>query len=136
MMVGREIARAFPPKPARDRRPQPLLEVEALSWAGRLADISFGVGRGEIVGLGGLDGQGQRELLLALFGVLRGVEGRIKVAGREVAIDSPARAQSAPIDLALIPEERKTDGLLLHRSIGEKNSLGARTDERRGGDEG
>src|SRR3546814_13748812 len=106
MMVGREIARAFPPKPARDRRPQPLLEVEALSWAGRLADISFGVGRGEIVGLGGLDGQGQRELLLALFGVLRGVEGGIRVAGREVAIHRPARPKAAPNGLARNPGTR------------------------------
>ena len=56
------------------------------AWVGasRLADLSFTVGKGEIVGLGGLDGQGQRELMLALFGVLRGVEGTR--AGRRPAL--------------------------------------------------
>ena len=60
----------------------PLLEVKNLGWTDRLRDISFYARAGEIVGLGGLDGQGQRELLLALFGVLRGVSGEIRVAGR------------------------------------------------------
>ena len=54
----------------------PLLEVKHLSWLDRLRDISLTAEAGEVVGLGGLDGQGQRELLLALFGVLRGVWGR------------------------------------------------------------
>ena len=75
LMIGREWAHVYPPKPAREARPEPVLEVTGLSWAGRLKDISLSVGAGEIVGLGGLDGQGQRELLLAFFGVLRGLEG-------------------------------------------------------------
>ena len=48
---------------------------------------------GEVVGLGGLDGQGQRELLLALFGVLRGVSGEIRIDGRPVAPSSPRAAK-------------------------------------------
>ena len=61
----------FPPKPGpvpADR--PPVLECRGLSWTQRLRDISLAVRPGEIVGLGGLDGQGQRQLLLALFGVL------------------------------------------------------------------
>ncbi|HET8727257.1 MAG TPA: sugar ABC transporter ATP-binding protein, partial [Alphaproteobacteria bacterium] len=125
MMIGRDLARVFPPKPVRDRRPDPVLEVEGLSWGDRLSDVSFTVGRGEIVGLGGLDGQGQREILLALFGVLSGIEGRVRVDGREVRVDGPARAKSPAIGMALIPEDRKTEGLMLPMSIGDNISLAA-----------
>ena len=50
---------------------------------------------GEIVGLGGLDGQGQRELLLALFGVLRGVSGEIRIDGDAGRALEPARGEVA-----------------------------------------
>ena len=50
---------------------------------------------GEVVGLGGLDGQGQRELLLALFGVLRGLSGSLLIDGKPVSIDEPARPPAA-----------------------------------------
>ena len=80
---------------ARRRRGPPLLEVADLSWADRLHDISFHARAGEVVGLGGLDGQGQRELLLALFGVLRGVSGEIRVAGRVGLSFEPACGQIA-----------------------------------------
>ena len=65
--------------------------------AGRIGSkgISLDVGAGEIVGLGGLDGQGQRTLLLALFGVLRGVSGRVTVNGRAVRPGSPAAGEDA-----------------------------------------
>src|SRR3569623_2815020 len=59
LMIGRDIAAQYPPKPARGS-PKPMLAVEDLSWAGHLARISLRVGAGEIVGLGGLDGQGQK----------------------------------------------------------------------------
>ena len=54
-----------------------------------------GVGKGEIVGLGGLDGQGQGELLMALFGILRGAHGQVWVKGKRRRITSPAAAASA-----------------------------------------
>src|SRR5579862_5922803 len=64
LMIGRDIATQYPPKPTRPR-PPPALKIESLGWEDRLADISLEVGAREIVGLGGLDGQGQRTLLLA-----------------------------------------------------------------------
>ncbi len=75
MMIGREYSSAFPPKPARAEpiRPAALLRCRNLCWGDSLRGISLHRRRGEVVGLGGLDGQGQRELLLALFGVLRGM---------------------------------------------------------------
>jgi ribose transport system ATP-binding protein len=115
-MIGRDITAQYPPKPARPR-PPPSLEVTSLGWADRLRDLSFTVGPGEIVGLGGLDGQGQKEVLLALFGVLKGVTGTVTVEGRPHRPASPADARRAA--LALIPEDRKTEGLMLPMSVGD-----------------
>lgn len=118
LMIGRDIATQYPPKP---RRPPlaPALKVENLGWEKRLEGISLAVGSGEIVGLGGLDGQGQKTLLLALFGVLRGVTGDIVVNGRVVRPGSPAAAKAKDIGIALVPEDRKTEGLMLPMSIAD-----------------
>ena len=96
-----------------------------LNWGDRLRDISFTADAGEIVGLGGLDGQGQRELLLALFGVLRGVSGEIRVAGAPASPSSPHAAKDKRIGMALIPEDRKTEGLMLPMSVRENLSFAA-----------
>jgi ribose transport system ATP-binding protein len=123
MMIGREMSAVYPPKPWRKEPPAPVLQVSNLSWTDRLADISLSVGKGEIVGLGGLDGQGQRQLLLALFGVLRGVEGTITVDGNRISLSSPTQATKPAVGMALIPEDRKTEGLMLPMSIGENISI-------------
>ena len=95
LMIGREYSAVFPARRAARRRAPgaPALEVRRLAWTDRLHDISLQLGAGEVVGLGGLDGQGQRELLLALFGVLRGATGEVLVDGKPVAITGPARAK-------------------------------------------
>jgi ribose transport system ATP-binding protein len=125
MMIGREWRNVYPPKPTRDAPPPTTLELHEIAWEDRLHGISLTVGRGEIVGLGGLDGQGQRELLLALFGVLRGVSGEIAVNGERRRIDSPAEAKRAAIGMALIPEDRKTEGLMLPMSVRDNISIAA-----------
>src|SRR5262245_14221022 len=85
LMIGREYSNVFPPKPERAKTGEaPVIEVRKLSWADRLKDISLSAKAGEVVGLGGLDGQGQREFLLALFGVLKGVTGEMLVDGKVV----------------------------------------------------
>src|ERR1700758_413836 len=120
LMVGRDIAAQYPAKPAREPA-KPVLALENLSWEKHLDRISLSVGAGEIVGLGGLDGQGQKSLLLALFGVLRGITGRIMVEGREVRPGSPAAAKS--VGIALVPEDRKTEGLMLPMSIADNLAI-------------
>jgi ribose transport system ATP-binding protein len=126
LMIGREYSHVFPPKPPPQAGGEPpLLEVKNLSWADRLRGISFTARAGEVVGLGGLDGQGQRELLLALFGVLRGVSGEIIVAGNRVSPASPYEAKARTIGMALIPEDRKTEGLMLPMSVRENLSFAA-----------
>jgi ribose transport system ATP-binding protein len=126
LMVGREVGAGFPARPARSAADAPpRLEVAGLGWDGRLNDISFRLHAGEVVGLGGLDGQGQRELLLALFGVLRRTTGRISIDGRPVAIESPSVAKRKNIGMALIPEDRKSEGLMLPMSVRDNLSFAA-----------
>ena len=121
LMIGRDVEAQFPPKPkpvAPEELGDPLLKVRGLSWQNRLNGIELTVHRGEIVGLGGLDGQGQKELLLALFGVLRDVEGEVVIGGRKGIPSSPA-AKTAATKVALVPEDRKTEGLMLGMPIAD-----------------
>jgi ribose transport system ATP-binding protein len=126
MMIGRDVEHQFPPKPHAAERPAHL-SISGLKWENRLNGVDLSVGKGEIVGLGGLDGQGQKELLLALFGVMRGLEGQVTVGGQNAITASPAAAKSAGRRIALVPEDRKTEGLMLPMSIAD-NLLAASYD--------
>jgi ribose transport system ATP-binding protein len=127
LMIGREYSNAFPAKSAAAPPPGavPRLELRDLSWGDRLDSISLRLHAGEVIGLGGLDGQGQRELLLALFGVLRGASGELLIDGRRVRIAGPSDAKRPEIGMALIPEDRKTEGLMLPMSVGDNLSFAA-----------
>ncbi|MBU1304466.1 MAG: sugar ABC transporter ATP-binding protein, partial [Alphaproteobacteria bacterium] len=127
LMIGRDVEAHFPPKPALQGRPA-FLQISNLSWENRLKGVNLGVGKGEILGLGGLDGQGQKELLLALFGALRGVEGQVKAEGNVSRPSSPFSAKTGRTRIALVPEDRKTEGLMLPMSIGD-NLLAASYDK-------
>jgi ribose transport system ATP-binding protein len=129
MMIGRKYQHAFADKPAdkpeRRLAAEPVLACLDLAWNDTLQGVSFSLKSGEILGLGGLDGQGQRELLLALFGVLRGCAGKIEIDGKAVSIASPVVARGNEIGMALIPEDRKTEGLMLPMSVRENLSFAA-----------
>ncbi len=126
MMIGREYSNVFPEKPPHVAgSAAPALECRRLGWTESLHDISFGIDKGEVVGLGGLDGQGQRELLLALFGVLRGTTGDVLVDGKAIALGSPSAASADDVGMALIPEDRKTEGLMLPMTVRENLSFAA-----------
>jgi ribose transport system ATP-binding protein len=124
LMIGRKYDGVFsakPPPPEGERVTR--LEARDISWTTRLNTVSLQLHAGEIVGLGGLDGQGQRELLLALFGVLRGVSGQVKIDGHPVAIHGPGEAKRVNIGMAMIPEDRKTEGLMLPMSVRDNLSF-------------
>jgi ribose transport system ATP-binding protein len=125
MMIGREYKTVFPVKPNKPADRPAALTVRNLAWTERLKGIDLAVRPGEVVGLGGLDGQGQHELLLALFGVLVGVSGEIKIGGQSVAIKSPRAAKSREVGMAFIPEDRKTEGLILPMSVRDNLSFAA-----------
>ena len=132
MMIGRELQNVYPPKPVRNAPPTVALQARDIGWGDRLSGISFSIGRGEVVGLGGLDGQGQRDLLLALFGVLRGVTGSVTVDGVARHITSPSQAKQPAVGMALIPEDRKTEGLCLPMGVGDNISMAALASMTRG----
>jgi ribose transport system ATP-binding protein len=123
LMIGRDLGQVFPPKPKAESARPPVLEVKNLAWQGELNDISFSLGKGEILGLGGLDGQGQKELLLSLFGVLKDTSGEVRIEGKLAHITSPHRAKSDANRVALVPEDRKTEGLMLPMGIGANISI-------------
>lgn len=113
LMTGLDIE---PQIRARDRRGQPVvLEVDRLTRAGEYDDVSFVIGRGEILGLTGLLGAGRTELALSLFGMTRPDRGTVKVAGAIVAPGSNAAAIRAGI--AYVPEDRLRLGLNMRQSI-------------------
>lgn len=120
LMIGRQLEEVFPPKPPA-HEDAPILRVENLRWEPALRGISLTLHRGEILGLAGLEGQGQGDLLLALFGVYAGATGSVQVDGRPLHLGSPAAAMAA--GLALVPEDRKTQGLILPLSVRENISL-------------
>ena len=95
----------------------PLLEVRNLSAGPRVRDVSFTLRPGEILGLAGLMGSGRTELARVLFGIDRVDSGEIHLRGRKVSIDSPRRAIEE--GFALIPEDRRAQGLVLEHSVRE-----------------
>jgi ribose transport system ATP-binding protein len=126
LMIGREYNAVFPARTTRGVSDvAPLLEVRNLSWTDRLNDISLQLRAAEVIGLGGLDGQGQRELLLALFGVLHGTTGDVLIDGKPVTITGPNVAKRKEIGMALIPEDRTTEGLMLPMSVRDNLSFAA-----------
>lgn len=117
MLAGREISQVFPP-----RRPVPgdapvVLNVSKLCAVDKVRNISFALRKGEVLGIGGLEGQGQKELLQALYGAIRTTSGTVTLDGRPFKPSGPAAAIAGPRPLMLLPEDRKTDGLLLADSI-------------------
>jgi ribose transport system ATP-binding protein len=126
LMIGRDYDAVFPALAARPVATEtPRLELRRLGWADRLDAVSLRLQAGEVIGLGGLDGQGQRELLLALFGTLRGTTGELLIDGRPITISGPAAAKRSDIGMALIPEDRKTEGLMLAMSVRDNLSFAA-----------
>jgi len=118
LMIGRDVEAKFPAKPAA-KAAEPVLKVQNLAWEDRLNGVTLSLGRGEILGIGGLDGQGQKELLLALFGVLKSVTGEVEIGGEKGLPASPVSAKGGKTRIALVPEDRKTEGLMLSLPIAD-----------------
>jgi ribose transport system ATP-binding protein len=108
LIVGRPLETTFPAKGS-SLGGEVVLRAQDLSGDG-FSNVSLDVRAGEIVGLGGIAGNGQREFLRAISG-LAGASGTVQVAGAPVRLGSPERARSA--GLVHIPSERHAEGLFL-----------------------
>ncbi len=94
---------------------EPLLEVRDLNAGPRVRNVSFALRPGEILGLAGLMGSGRTELARALFGIDKLDSGQVLIRGKEVTLSSPQQAINAGV--ALIPEDRRAQGLVLEHSV-------------------
>lgn len=115
-MVGRTIERFFDTKSQHEVDRSVALSVSGLT-NNSFTDISFDVHSGEIVGLAGLMGAGRTEVARGIFGIDKVTGGTIQVNGKAASIKSPRDAIAA--GLALVPEERKAQGLVLDFSISD-----------------
>ena len=108
-MLGRRLAGYFPEK---EERPKSsiMLEVSDFHAGHRLCGVNLSLHGGEILGVGGLAGQGRLSLFLGLFGIQKS-RGSIRINGKPVSIRSPR--DSMRNGMTMIPEDRSTQGLIL-----------------------
>lgn len=118
LMVGRQLSETFPKRPENDN--STILSIHNLTGNG-LQDVSFDVKKGEILGLAGLMGAGRTELAQLLFGFRPIISGEIFYKGEQLHIKSPIDA--IHYGIALIPEDRKLQGLILEMSIKENITM-------------
>jgi ABC-type sugar transport system ATPase subunit len=119
MMVGRTIENEFPPRPE-SVIDETVLEIKSIQTR-KLKDIQLTLRKGEILGLVGLVGSGRTELVRALFGADKVSKKSIYLDGKPVEINNPIDA--IKLGLAMVPEDRKLQGLLLGFSVEQNISL-------------
>jgi ribose transport system ATP-binding protein len=126
LMIGRSLSAVFPaylaPPPAASGV-KPVVAARDLSTGDRLEHFSFELMPGELLGVGALQGMGQSELFLSLFGMTSPSGGHIEIDGRPVVIASPHDALSDRVGMCLLPEDRKTEALFLALSGRDNVSL-------------
>jgi ribose transport system ATP-binding protein len=126
-MVGRNFAEIFPPKGIMPDKRKKVFTLEGtLKKFGK--KIALALHQGEVLGIAGLQGQGQIELLESIFGLPHCSELNIRLDGRSVPVNSPVQAMRSGI--ALIPENRSEEGIFLILSVLE-NLAAASIDQRK-----
>ncbi|MDR1143788.1 MAG: sugar ABC transporter ATP-binding protein [Spirochaetaceae bacterium] len=119
MMIGRDLVEQFPSVAKTIN--ETILRVDSLSCDKIIRNISFEVKKGEILGISGLVGSGRTELARAIIGINRISAGKIYLNNKHVIIDSPIKAKK--LGIVMIPEERKSEGLILSLDIENNISL-------------
>ncbi|RUQ30605.1 sugar ABC transporter ATP-binding protein [Peribacillus cavernae] len=115
-IVGAEMDKAFEWKErSYSMDSTPVLEVKNLSSGTKVNDISFKIFPGEILGVAGLMGSGRSEMARSIFGIDSRDSGKVLVNGEERTIKNPIDAVKS--GLALIPEDRRMQGLILEHSV-------------------
>ena len=119
LMVGREI-RTYIDRSDK-KLGQPVLELNQVSRKGAFHNVSIQVKKGEIVGIAGLIGSGRTEVLRGIFGAEPFEEGSMHLNGKEIRITCAKQAISKGI--GLVPEDRRTQGVMLKKSVRENITL-------------
>ncbi|MGC9530531.1 MAG: ABC transporter ATP-binding protein [Candidatus Bipolaricaulaceae bacterium] len=125
-MVGRQVVFEVSPEPV-ESAGRPLLAVEDLSavddrGAPAVRGVSFQLCDHEILGIAGVQGNGQRELVEAVCGLRRPTGGRVRLGEEDLTGATPARLSAA--GLVHIPEDRHLRGLILPFTVEENAILG------------
>ncbi len=124
MIVGRDVLLRVEKTKAEPR--ETVLNVENLRVIGKhglaLNDVSFNVRAGEIVGIAGIEGNGQTELIEAIAGLTAIQSGKIEFSGKNIS--NLSVRQRTELGLAHIPEDRHKRGLLLDSNLEENAILG------------
>jgi simple sugar transport system ATP-binding protein/ribose transport system ATP-binding protein len=120
-MLGRSLELTFPDPVRPPAGARTVLEVEHLSRGRAVRDVSFSIREGEILGLAGLVGSGRSETARLVFGADRADAGTIRLNGRE--LDTRSARAAVRHGIAMLPESRKTQGLVLGRSVLENVTL-------------
>ncbi|WP_349581658.1 sugar ABC transporter ATP-binding protein [Sulfitobacter sp. NFXS29] len=129
-MVGRPLSQLFGDKPEAEIGEE-VLRVENLTLPNGVRDVSFSLRRGEVVGLGGLVGSGRTEVVRAIFGADPITSGTIQLHGENFRPRGPKQAVKRGV--ALVPEDRKGQGVVLDMSIGRNATMAKTTDVTRFG---
>ena len=119
MMVGRSLGEIFPAR--RPPREAPALEVRNLGRAGSFSEVSFTLRQAEVLGMSGLVGSGRTQVARCIFGADPFEVGEIRLNGNPIHPRSPREAVRAGI--ALLTEDRKRDGLVMHCTIRDNASM-------------
>ncbi len=117
-MTGKEIS--YPKYQRISKAQDNFIEIKDLCKKDMYSHINLGIRPGDILGCIGLLGSGRTELALSLFGLNQPDSGKILIEGRETALKSPSASMEAGI--ALLPEDRSTEGLFLERSVAVNSS--------------
>ena len=116
LMLGREIGGYYPTKEKFTQENKVVVSMKNVNCGHSLRNINLDIRAGEILGVGGLAGQGQSELFKCLFGLMP-YKGEVKINGETVKLNSTSKAMEKKI--ALIPEERGIQGIVLKQSVRE-----------------
>jgi ribose transport system ATP-binding protein len=119
LIAGRPLGQIFPAK-ATSVGPA-LFSVKGLSGRG-FDQVDLVVHAGEIVGLAGIEGEGQREFIRAAAGIDRRYSGEVRVKDANIGSDSPGAFRRAGI--GFVPDDRHAEGVFLNLTLRENFSLG------------